>query len=146
MRWTVSILAAALVLGCGRPKTQTATADTTAMLSLDQLAGTWSMRAMPETSDSTIATYQMVATADPTGWVLNLPDRYPIRLRVTVAGDSIITEAGPYESILRKGVAVVTRTVARLQDGKMVGTFMARYATRVTDSVLYGRVEGSRLP
>jgi hypothetical protein len=58
----------------------------------------------------------------------------------------MVAEAGPYESVLRSGVAVVTRTVNRLEGGRLVGTFMARYATNIVDSVLRGRTEGSRVP
>jgi hypothetical protein len=37
------------------------------------------------------------------------------------SGDSIITEMGPFESLLQKGVQVTTNSVMRLQDGKLWG-------------------------
>ena len=63
---------------------------------------------------------------------------------VAVAGDSIVTEAGPFESALRKGVQVSVQNVTRLQDGKMVGTTIAHYATKGADSVRNLRFEGTR--
>ena len=52
--------------------------------------------------------------------------------------------AGPYESVLRKGVQVKTTTVFRLQDGKLVGTTVAHYTTKGADSVRNLRAEGTR--
>ena len=130
-------------------------ADTTAApapaapapIALADVAGKWAMRTMAEGGDSTLLTYELVIGAEPSSWTLNFPNRKPIPGRVvTVSGDSIVTEAGPYESLLRKGVQVTTLSVARLQDGKLVGTVTARYATSGADSVLHLRFEGSRAP
>ncbi len=45
-------------------------------------------------------------------WTLIAPNRKPIPVRVSaVAGDSIVTEAGPYASFVRKGLMVRTRTI-----------------------------------
>jgi hypothetical protein len=63
---------------------------------------------------------------------------------VAVAGDSIVTKAGPFESVLRKGVKVTVQSVNRLQDGKLVGTTIAHYATSGPDSVRNLRFEGTR--
>ena len=140
-------------VGCAKPESQPAT-DTTAMgatvgatISLADLAGTWNMRNMPETGDSTLVQYQVMATGETTGWMLHLPNRQPMPLRVMVEGDSLTTEAGQFESVLRPGVQVTTtRSVLRLQEGRLVGTFVARYKTTGPDSVLRGRVEGTRVP
>ena len=150
MKWITFICSATVLAGCTKPESRPV-ADTTAAampaaLSLNDLAGTWSVRAMHDRGDSTLTTYQMSGTADPSSWKLTFPNRPPITLRMSVAGDSVITDAGPYESVLRKGVAVVTHTVIRLQDGKLVGAFTAKYATRMVDSVLTGRVVGTRTP
>ena len=69
----------------------------------------------------------------------------PVRV-VAVGGDSIVTEAGPYESFVRKGVKVTTRIVNRLDGGKLVGTIEARYTTKGGDSVVQRRSEGVRAP
>ena len=114
--------------------------------SLADVSGTWTIRAMRDTGDAVLTEYQMSGTADPTSWTMTLPNRPPMRVRVTVDADSFIVETPPYPSILQEGVAVVSRGVSRLRDGKLVGTFVAKYATRMVDSVLTGRTEGTRVP
>jgi hypothetical protein len=149
--WGVVLLA-----GCAKPEQQAAkdTASaavgagaTAAPISLASVAGKWSMRTMAANSDSVLVSYEMVATAEPTGWAFNFPNRQPVPIRVVaVEGDSIVTDAGPYESVLRKGVQVSTHSVMRLSDGKLVGTTVAHYANAGADSVLNLRSEGTRAP
>jgi hypothetical protein len=144
------------LVGCSQSKEQPATdamADTTAApaapapIALADVAGKWSVRLMPESGDSTLLTYDMIATGDTSGWAFNFPKRKPVPLRVVaVDGDSIVTEAGPFESNLRKGVQVRSRTVSRLQDGKLVGATTARYATSGPDTVAHFRFETTRAP
>jgi hypothetical protein len=126
----------------------TAVAAAPAPIALADVAGKWSVRLMPESGDSTLLSYDMVATGDTSGWAFNFPKRKPVPLRVVaVDGDSIATEAGPFESNLRKGVQVtMSRTVSRLQDGKLVGTTTAHYATTGPDSVAHFRFEATRVP
>jgi hypothetical protein len=90
----------------------------------------------------------MVATGDTSGRVFNFPKRKPVPLRVIVVdGDSIVTEAGPFQSVLRKGAKVtVSHSVYRLQDGKLVGATTAHYATSGPDSVAHLRFEATRAP
>ena len=117
-----------------------------APIALADVAGKWAMRVMAETGDSTLLSFEIVAATDPSGWTFNFPKRPPIPARVVAAGDSIVLEAGPYESVLRKGVQVTTQTVTRLQDGKLTGTTTAHYATSGADSVAHLRIEGTRAP
>jgi hypothetical protein len=114
--------------------------------SLATVAGTWNVRAMADTGGAVLAEYQMSGTADPASWTMTFPNRPPMRLKVSVDADSLMVETPPYPSILREGVAVVSKGVHRLRDGKLVGTFVAKYATRMVDSVLTGRTEGTRAP
>lgn len=147
---------AAVLVGCAKSEDQAAvdTAAATAApppppagIALADVAGKWNVKGMNEAGDSTIVTYEMTATADTTGWVINFPNRKPVPVRVvSVAGDSIVTEAGPYESVLRKGVQVTTHGVFRLQDGKLVGNTIARYNVKTADSVRIVRTEGTRAP
>ena len=144
----------AVLVGCEKPKEQPA-ADTTAAaapapapapapISLADVAGKWTMHTMPQDADTVLLTFELVA--DSTSWTYNLPKRKPIPATVTASGDSLIVEAGPYESALRKGVQVKTNGVMRLQDGKLVGTIVAHYATTGPDSVRNLRTEGTRNP
>lgn len=154
-RLMLSCCAIALV-GCNKPKEEPAMESTAAApetpaapapIALADIAGKWSVRTMAESGDSTLVTYEMVASSDSSGWSLNFPKRKPVPVRiVAVEGDSIVTEAGPFESVLRKGIKVTTHSVNRLQDGKLVGTTTAHYATKDADSVRNLRFEGTRAP
>jgi hypothetical protein len=118
-----------------------------APISLASLAGKWNVHATAAGSDSVLTSFEMVAAGDAYGWTFNFPGRAPIPLRViAVEGDSIVTEAGPYESVLRKGVQVSVHTVMRLQDGKLIGDGVAHYSTSGADSVLSLHTEGTREP
>lgn len=147
---------AVAVVGCAKSD-DAATTDTAAgvaaattapaPISLADVAGRWTVRAVPETGDTTAVVSQLNASADTTGWTMTLPNRPPIATRVVlVSGDSIVTENGPYESVLRKGVQVRTRSVMRLRDGRLIGNTVARYSTTGPDSVLRLRTEATRTP
>jgi hypothetical protein len=58
------------------------------------VAGTWDGKTMTGPKDSVVATFELKATADTTGWTLKFPGRdpYPARV-VAMGGDSIVTEA-----------------------------------------------------
>ena len=121
-----------------------ATRVATATISLADVAGKWKMRVMDESGGNVVES-ELVATTDST-WTFVAQGRKPIQEHVVaIAGDSIVTEAGPYESFIRKGVQVRTRVVYRLQNGKLVGTMEARYATKGGDSVSRRRSEGTRV-
>jgi hypothetical protein len=58
-----------------------------------------------------------------------------------------VWESGQFESVLRKGVQVkLSRTVTRLQDGKLVGTTTAIYEGQGADSMASLTIEGTRAP
>lgn len=143
---------AALVVACAKKdnaaasdSSAAAAAPAAATISVTDVAGMWTVRVMPETGDSTLMTYDLMATADTTSWMMHMPDGQTVPMRlIAVSGDSIVTQAGPYDSALRKGVKVTTDGVARLQDGKLVGTFVAHYNVKTADSVMRGRLEGTR--
>lgn len=150
MRRLAFALGAAALIGCA--KTETPPAEPPApppappAINLADVAGTWTVQARGEGSDSVLVTYTMTATATETGWMIMLPKRPPMPVMVTVSADSIMTSVGPYESVLRKGVQVSTMGVLRLQDGKLMGTTMAHYKTAMADSVVRLRAEGTRMP
>lgn len=115
-------------------------------ISLADVAGTWNVRVMNEAGDS-VTGYRLVATSDPAGWTINFPNREPIPIRiVTVEGDSVVTEAGPFESAVRPGVMVSTETVFRLEGDRLVSRVVAHYQTTDPDSVAHLRSEGRRAP
>ena len=115
-------------------------------LALADVAGRWKMKATNARGDS-LTVYELNATSDTSGWTITFPNRAPLPLKIiTVAGDSIVTETGPYPSVLRRTVAVRSlRSVNRLQGDRLVGSFVARYETTQPDSVLHGVHSGTRL-
>jgi hypothetical protein len=148
---------AAVLAGCGKSEVRPA-ADTTAAapapaapaaaeaaapISLADLAGKWKLRTTDEAGKNAVES-ELTATADTTGWTLTRPNGKTLPVHVTVSGDSIITEAGPYESAIRKGVHVESRMVLRLQQGKLVGTNEAHYALKGGDSVAQRPAEATR--
>ena len=110
------------------------------------VAGTWNMQVMGATSDSVLTTYTLTATAGTEGWVMSMPNRDPMTLRITVSGDSIMSETPEFQSVLRKGVKVRTNSVFHLSGGNLTGTTTARYSTTGADSVVMLRATGTRKP
>lgn len=103
------------------------------------------MRSVPTTgTDTTPTTFVLTATGNTSGWTITFPGRKPIAEKVTVAGDSLIVEAGPYPSVRRKGVTVTTNGVLRLQGGSLVGSNTAHYKVKTADSVLTLNTTGTR--
>lgn len=145
--------AVTLGLGCAKSDTQAtdtagvgATDGTPAGLSAADLAGKWNMRAVAFSGDTTTIPSVLTATTDNSGWTMTFPNRPPIATRVRFDGDSVMTDSGPYESVVRKGVQVTTSGVYRVRDGTIAGITVARYATRGVDSVMRFRVTGTRAP
>jgi hypothetical protein len=73
----------------------------------------------------------LTATATHAGWTIqhDTDPVIPVRI-VTVAGDSVIFEAGPYASTLRPGQTVVRlRVLLHFHGDEMTGTFEAHYSS-----------------
>jgi hypothetical protein len=149
-RFAIFCYCAAAVVGCAKTETKAPAAASVTpppppAISLADVAGKWSVKGMNEARDSTLVTYELNATADTSGWTITFPNRKAIPARVAaVSGDSVVMEAGPYESVLRRGVQVTTHGVFRLQNGNMVGMTVAHYKTTKPDSVRRIVMEGTR--
>ncbi|MBW8770949.1 MAG: hypothetical protein JF589_14430 [Gemmatimonadetes bacterium] len=115
--------------------------------SLADVAGKWKVTTTPtagKDTSSTIATLN--ATADTTGWALDLPGGQKVPMQVKVSGDSVMMKSAVYPSMRRKGKKVWTESAFRLDNGKITGTTVAHYANSGADSVLTLRTEGTKLP
>lgn len=142
-----------LLFGCAGSDTADetqGTADEAAMeqtsaMTLGDLAGTWSMQVMSETGDTTLTTFMLTATADPASWTITFPDGGTVTGTVTLDGDSVMGDFGPYASQLREGLTVSVRSTIRMDGDQMIGTFVGTYETAEADSVLNGRLAGSRV-
>lgn len=122
----------------------TATTTAPATVNLADVAGKWNMRSVATTGATTAVTYVLTATSNTSGWTIAFPGRAPIPVRVSVDGDSITIDAGPYPSVLRKGVQVTTNGGLRLQGGNLVGSTTAHYKVKTADSVLVLNATGTR--
>jgi hypothetical protein len=146
MKRAVLLLVLPLVLACARqeeaPMEDTAVESAAPAMNY---AGNWAVNSMPEVGDTVLVTYEMVATNDQTGWTVTLPGREtrPVRV-ISISADSVVTEADPFESVLRPGVMVTTRTTLRPDGDRLVGTTIARYSTTDADSVTTLRVAATR--
>jgi hypothetical protein len=150
-RTAVLCCCAAALVGCAKTESRAPAASETPApppaISLADVAGKWSVTGMNEAKDTTLVTYELTATADTTGWTIKFANGRTVPAHVAaVAGDSVVIDAGPYESVLRRGVQVTTHGVFRLQAGKMVGLTVAHYRTTSPDSVRRIATEGTRAP
>jgi|SRR5687767_496978 len=150
MRFTALLGLAVLVSGCSREEAPPA-GDTTAMSAapaaaspVGNMAGMWNVNVMREGSDSVATTYVLNAM-DSAAWTFTFPNKEPIPIRITgMSGDTVLSEAGPFESSVRPGVQ--TRNVIKtwLEDGKLVGWVRARYDVAGPDTVIVFRTEGTK--
>lgn len=152
----------AFLVGCGKSNdaadTDAKTTDsaaaamsggavTAAPLALSDLAGKWMVRATPQGgTDTTTTEFTLTATGTTEGWTFAFKNGPTVPVRVMVSGDSVVTDAGPYKSVRRKGVDVTTHSAFRKDGDKIMGTTMATYSAKGADSTLMLRTEGVRIP
>lgn len=151
MRKAFMLLAALVLVACARGDDEMvadspAAAAMPVPLSFADFAGRWSIQLLGDMSDSVLATYELNATADGGSWTLTPTGREPIPVRAAVEGDSLLIDAGPYKSTAPANVDVTTHGVSRLEGGMLVGTFVSQFAMAGGDSVVRGRLRGTRVP
>jgi cytochrome bd-type quinol oxidase subunit 1 len=102
-----------------------------AAIKLADVAGVWDSKSMVGPNDSVVVATVLTATATDSGWTMTLAGREPVAVRViAMGGDSIVTEAGPYPSILRAGLTVTSlRMVSHYSGDQMKGMFWAEYSS-----------------
>jgi hypothetical protein len=108
------------------------------------IAGTWAIESSVKTAagKDTVVNSLLTATADTNGWVLHLAGRAPIPTRVVaMGGDSVVAEAGPFESVSRPGQTVTTHETVHFKGDAAWGTIEARYGN---GDVVKGTVKGTR--
>jgi hypothetical protein len=112
-------------------------------IKLSDVAGTWESTTMVGPNDSVVSHSVTMATAGKKGWTLTFPGRDPIPLRVVaVGGDSVVTEAGPFPSVLRPGQTVtLLHSVNHYSGNTAHGTFVSHYASGTT---LQGKTTATR--
>lgn len=146
MRPALLVCSALVLAACAKSGEQAGGGQATT-LNLADLAGSWTVQAMAQDKDTVLVTYALNATATTEGWTMVFSGRSDtIPLHVIPGGDSVVIHAGPYGSVLRPGVQVSTETVARLVNGQIEGSAIARYqgAGVGADSVLHIRLKGTK--
>ncbi len=130
MRRTILCTAAVLAGITASAAAQQAAQPASAGIKLADVAGTWDSKTMGP-KDSVIATTVLKATADGKGWTMTFPTGAPVALRVvSSAGDSVVTEAGPFPSYVRPGQTVTQlHSVSHYKGNEMWGTSVAQYST-----------------
>jgi type IV pilus biogenesis protein CpaD/CtpE len=150
MRRPLALCAAVLAVGCAKTEQQAdstppaAVAAPAPVITLGDLAGTWEGQIMAMDKDSVVTTATLINTATMDGWSMKLPNgAAPAVKVVTVEGDSVVTTAGPFASVLRKGQQVSTHSIMHMKDGKLVGVIHAKYPNGDTATL---RITATRKP
>lgn len=146
MRSRIGLLTLIFLMACGGGDDAAPAAEMDAIPAaptLADFAGTWQTSAVLEGTPEPVP---VVLTGSPDGmtWTMDLEGRDPVRLIASMAGDSLVSQSEPYESVLREGVMVQTRMAAVLRDGRMVGKVVATYTTPDGEQVVTGTLEGMR--
>ena len=107
--------------------------------------GAWKAKTMIGPTDSVVVSYVLTVAPDSKSATITFPDRDAIPARiVALAGDSVVTEAGPFPSVLRPGqIVTLLRSVAHFKGDTMSGTFEATYEN---GDVVKGKTLATRQP
>ena len=151
MRKSFLVMSALVVVACAREENQPAAdspaaATMPARLTFADLAGRWSVQLLGDMSDTVLAMFELNATADGTNWTMQHEGHAAVPVRAAVEGDSLQIDAGPYKSTTPGNINVTTHGVSRLEGGMLVGSFESQYALAKGDSIVRGRLRGTRLP
>jgi hypothetical protein len=134
-----------LLLACQGKREAEAPPPPPPPLTLKDLAGNWeSVSRLEGVPDSVVSHFN--GPAAETGWLLMLPDREPIPMRVWVQDDSMIAVTEKYPSLLRPGVMVQVRTAGMLKDSVLHGIVLATYDSSAGQQMVKGTFTARRVP
>jgi hypothetical protein len=108
------------------------------------VAGTWAFENNVKNAagQDTVVSSELSVSADAKTWVTHLAGRDPVTTRVVaMAGDSVVTESGPFKSVARAGQTVMTRETFHFKGDAAWGTIEARYSNH---AVVKGTLKGKR--
>lgn len=148
MRTLATLMVVTLVAACGGDASDAPATDEAASTmeatgpSLADMTGTWNLMAMIDgTPDPIPVIVEFAADGSAT---MTLEERDPMAMIVTMSGDSIIMQGPEYESVIREGVTVSTRTAAVVDGDMMMGSLTATYLSADGTEVVGGTMEGTR--
>ena len=134
-----------LLLACQGKREVEAPPPPPPALTLARLAGNWeSVSRLEGVPDSVISHFS--GPAAETGWLLMVPDRDPVPMRVWIQDDSMIAVTEKYPSLLRPGVMVQVRTSGVLKDSLLQGILLATYDSSAGQQVVRGTFTARRVP
>ncbi len=148
-------LLAVLVAACA--KKETPAADTAAAvpppppapaaMTPADLRGTWNGTSKREGSDST-ATFTVVSTSDSSGKFVPAGSKDSVSFTTKYDADSSMSTSAPYTdpTMGKKAPKVMFRSVARLKDGKLVGTANLVLASKPDSVVGKSTWEATKAP
>lgn len=150
-----AILVTAALAACGGAKeaatdssgvTATAMAPAPAAKTPASFAGTWQSEAKLEGVEKPVPS-TLSGSADGNTWTISLEGRPNIPAMASMSGDSLVLQSAEYESVLRKGVMVTTRTASVMSDNNMLmGNMTATYKTAAGSEVVKGTIMSTRKP
>ena len=112
-------------------------------ISVTDFAGSWN--GFANLPGSAPVETRITVASDGSG-TLQLPDRDPIPMQLSISGDSLVGVADEYESVLRPGVRVLTR-IANVRNGdSLSGSVVATYRSVGGDEVVVGTSQLARTP
>jgi hypothetical protein len=114
-------------------------------MSMSSLAGMWNVNVMPPDRDTVLTSYVLDAT-DSTAWKFTFTGRTDvIPMGVTgMSGDTLLTEAGPFDSGVRSGQRVSVKAKNWVQDGQIISAVESHYEGTPADSIVRFRSVGTR--
>ena len=129
--YLTAALLAGLTTAAAAQQTKTAAQQSKTGIKLADIAGVWDTKTLMGPKDSIVATTVQTIAADAKGWTMAFPTGTPVAVRLlSSAGDSIVTEAGPFASQVRPGQTVtLLHSVNHYKGNQAWGTSVAKYAT-----------------
>src|SRR6266576_1342987 len=107
-------------------------------------AGTWTFENNVKNAagQDTVVSSEVTVSADARTWMTHLAGRDPVPTRVVaMAGDSVVTESGPFQSVARPGQTVTTHETFHFKGDVSWGSIEARYSN---GDVVKGSFKGTR--
>jgi hypothetical protein len=145
MRRVVVVPAILLLLACQGKREAEAPPPPPPARTLADFAGSWeSVSRLEGVPDSVVSRFS--GPAAETGWLLMVPDRDPIPMRVWIQDDSMIAVTERYPSLLRPGVMVQVRTSGMLKDSVIEGIVLATYDSSAGQQMVKGTFRARRVP
>ena len=120
----------------------TSAAAAPAAASIADFAGSWQLTSNVQGAAKPVSS--VLASDASNSWTLSLEGRPAMPVQVSMSGDSLIAQTAEYESVLRKGVMVTTRTAAVMNGETMAGNMEATYKTSKGEEKVPGTIAGTR--